>query len=163
MNNAKANHQIKLVSAENVIQAAGYADQVGLPLNRHLTISWEHAQCIGRVQDIQARFLERFSKWTRYHGGVPAYVWSMEKGPVLGYHSHIFCHVPSVLLADFKKMIPRWIDGEPDQSGATSAKRAPNTMTMAIARNPTEYWTLSSVLTTAAAKPMAPRASRRVP
>ena len=119
MNKAKANHQIKLASAENVIQAAGYADQVGLPLNRHLTISWEHAKCIGRVQDVQAKFLERFSKWIRYHGCTPAYAWSIENGPVLGYHSHIFCYVPSILLADFKKMVPRWIDGEPDQSGAT--------------------------------------------
>lgn len=119
MNKAKANHQIKLAWAENIIQATGYADQVGLPLNRHLTIGWEHAQCIGRVQDIQAKFLERFSKWIRYHGGIPAYVWSIENGPVLGYHSHIFCHVSSALLTDFKKMVPRWIDGEPDQSGAT--------------------------------------------
>ena len=105
--------------AVNIIQAAGYADQVGLPLNRHLTISWEHAQCIGWVQEVQGKFLERFSKWTLYHGGVPAYVWSMEKGPVLGYHSHIFCNIPGVLFRPFKRMAPGWIDGEPDQSGAT--------------------------------------------
>lgn len=119
MNNAKENHLIKLALAENIIQAAGYADQVGLPLNRHLTISWEHAQCIGRVQDVQGKFLERFSKWIRYHGGNPAYVWSIENGPALGYHSHIFCHVPTDLFRSFKRMVPGWIDGEPNQSGPT--------------------------------------------
>lgn len=119
MNKTKANRQIKLALAENTIQAAGYADQVGLSLNRHLTVSWDHAQCIGRVQDIQSKFLERFSKWIRYHGVIPAYVWSIENGYVLGYHSHIFCHVPADLYRPLKKMVPGWIDGEPDQSGPT--------------------------------------------
>lgn len=119
MNKRKARRQINLVSAENAIQAVGYADQIGLFLNRHMTISWEHAQCIGRVQDIQGVFLERFSKWIRYHGGIPAYIWSIENGPVLGHHSHIFCHVPLDLARGFKKMVPAWIDGDVDQDGAT--------------------------------------------
>jgi hypothetical protein len=113
----KITENIKVAPAENVIQAAGFADQIGLFLNRHLTVSWEHAQCIGRVQDIQGKFLERYSKWIRYHGAVAAYVWSIENGRTLGYHSHIFCHVPPNLFMGFKSMVPRWIDGEVDQSG----------------------------------------------
>ncbi len=106
-----------MASAENAIQAVGFADQIGLSLNRHLTVSWEHAQCVGRVQEIQGRFLERFSKWIRYHGGVPAYCWSIENGQTLGYHSHIFCYVPRRLLKWFRRMVPKWIDGDVDQSG----------------------------------------------
>ena len=119
MNKTKRQDSINLLAAENVIQAAGYADQIGLPLNRHLTITWELAQCVGRVQDIQTRFLERYAKWVRYHGSNPAYVWVIENGSVWGYHSHIMIHVPSHLYTDFKKMLPRWIDGEPDLSGHT--------------------------------------------
>jgi hypothetical protein len=119
MNRSKANRQITLSAAENAIQAVGYADLIGLPLNRHLTVSWEHAQCVGRVQDVQGRFLERFCKWVRYHGVVGAYVWSIENGAVLGYHSHIFLHVPSCLLKPFMGKLPDWIDGDVDQSGGT--------------------------------------------
>ena len=119
MNKTKRQASIKLGSAENVIQAAGYADQIGLPLNRHLTITWELAQCVGRVQDIQTRFLARYAKWICYHGSKPTYVWAIENGPVWGYHSHILIHVPSHLYKNFRKMVPRWIDGEPDQSGHT--------------------------------------------
>ena len=123
-NRRKRQASINLTSAENVIQAAGYADKIGLPLNRHLTISWEHAQSIGRHQDIQGKFLQRYAKWLNYHGGVPAYVWSIENGAALGHHSHILIHVPSALYCEFRKMIPKWIDGEPDQSGATKTYRS---------------------------------------
>lgn len=117
MNRIKITKNIHLASAENAIQAAGYADSIGLSLNRHLTVSWEHAQCIGRVQDIQGKFLERFSKWIKYHGSIPAYIWAIENGRALGYHSHIFCHAPQKLFKGFKSMVPRWIIGEVDQSG----------------------------------------------
>ena len=113
----KPNMTITLELAENVVQAVGFADIAGLPLNRHVTVSWQHAQCVGRVQDIQGKFLERFSKWVRYHGVTPAYVWAIENGRVLGYHSHILCHVPPPLFRSFKRMVLKWIDGEPDQSG----------------------------------------------
>jgi len=117
MNRTKLVKNINLAAAENAIQAAGFADSICLPLNRHLTVSWEHAQCIGRVQDIQGRFLERFSKWARYHGSTAVYVWSIENGRVKGYHSHIFCHVPGRLLKGFRCMVPKWIDGDVEQSG----------------------------------------------
>lgn len=108
-----------MASAENAVQAIGFADQIGLPLNRHLTVSWEHAQCGGRVQEIQGRFLERFSKWIRYQGSLPVYAWSIENGYTLGYHSHIFVHVPRQHLKAFRSKIPKWIDGDVDQSGGT--------------------------------------------
>ncbi len=119
MNKAKAARFINLPSAENAIQAVGYADQIGFPLNRHLTVSWEHAQCLGRVQDLQGGLLERYSKWIRYHNSGAAYVWSIENGAVLGYHSHIFVHVPRLLLKGFRKRLPQWIGGNVDQSGPT--------------------------------------------
>ena len=117
MNRTKSARNINLASAENAVQAVGFADLIGLSLNRHLTVSWESAQCIGRVQDIQGRFLERFSKWIRYQGSLPVYVWSIENGYTLGYHSHIFCHVPRQHLKGFRSKLPKWIDGDVDQAG----------------------------------------------
>lgn len=114
---------IKLAAAENAIQAVGYASLIGLTLNRHVTVSWEHAQCVGRTQDIQGKFLERYSKWIRYHGDSGAYVWSIENGAALGYHSHIFLHVPPQYFRPFMAKLPDWIDGDVDQSGGTRTYR----------------------------------------
>jgi len=119
MNLRKPNPHISLAPAENVIQAVGHADRIGLPLNRHLTISWDHADCVGRIQDVQGKFLERFSKWAKYRGVPPTYVYALENGDVMGQHSHIPLHVPRKHLAGFKRMIPRWIDGDVDQTGTT--------------------------------------------
>jgi len=107
---------IPLRAAENVIMAAGFADQIGLPLNRFVTVAWEWAQCVGRIQDHQARFLERMSKWLKYRGVVPAFVWVIENGPTKGLHSHIAVHVPSEHLAGFKRKARTWVDGDVDKN-----------------------------------------------
>jgi hypothetical protein len=117
MNRAKPTMQIHLNAAENIIQAIGFSNQIGLPLNRFLTISWEHAQAVGRVHDNQGRFLERYMKWIRYYRSTGAYVWSIEQGRVWGYHSHVLIHVPLKLIGSFKKSVPNWINGDVDQSG----------------------------------------------
>lgn len=115
----KISISISLNSADNAIQAVGYADQIGRPLNRFVTIDWQLAQCLGRFQDVQGKFFERFSKWARYRNFGVAYVWALENSRDIGIHSHILIHVPSHHLIDFKRIVPKWIDGDVDQSGAT--------------------------------------------
>ena len=102
---------ISLSSAENVITAVGYADQRGHPLNRHLTISWYVAGLPGRVLDAQREILQLASKWLKYRGVTPAYVWAIENSPRFRDHSHIYIHVPRHLAGKFRKMVNRWVKG----------------------------------------------------
>ena len=112
----RATATISLKAAENLIMAAGVADQMDLPLNRFVTVDWESAECVGRMQDIQGLFLERMSKWLKYRNVIPAYLWVIEDGRVKGLHSHILVHVPSEDLSDFKRKVPAWVDGDIDKS-----------------------------------------------
>lgn len=96
--------------------AARFAYHLALPLNRFVTVDWESAECVGRMQDIQGRFLERMGKWLRYRNVIPAYLWVIEDGRVKGLHSHILVHVPSEHLSDFKRKVPAWVDDDIDQS-----------------------------------------------
>jgi hypothetical protein len=121
-----ATKAIPLTGAENIIQAAGYANQIGVPLNRHLTISWDVAGMPGRVQDAQLEVLQLASKWLSYHGVTPAYVWAIENSPTLHYHSHIMIHVPDGMTRKFRTMVDRWVKcvgGDPRTRGAIRMTR----------------------------------------
>lgn len=118
---------ISLAGAQNLIQAVGYAAQIGVPLNRFLTISWYVAGLPGQVLDAQREVLQLASKWLAYHGVTPAYVWVIENGPRLRYHSHIFLHVPKHLARRFRNpMVNRWVKrtgADPTTRGAIRMKR----------------------------------------
>ena len=103
------NKSISLTGAQNIIMGAGYADQIDARLNRHLTISWYVGGLPGQVIDAQREVLQLASKWLSYHGVTPAYVWVIENGPVLQYHSHIVIHVPKHLAKQFRQMVNRWV------------------------------------------------------
>ena len=101
--------------------SAGYAGQIGAPLNRHLTIAWDVAGVPGRGLDAQREVLQLASKWLRYQGVTPAYVWVVENSPVKHYHSHIMVHVPHGLVRRFRRMVNRWVKnvgGDPHTRGA---------------------------------------------
>ncbi len=122
----KGARQISLLGAQAFLQAAGFAGVIGVPLNRHLTISWHVAETIGRVQDLQREVLQLAAKWLRYHGVQPAFVWVVENGYVLGHHSHIAIHVPDHLVRRFRVMADRWVQhvgGNPKNRGAVRMTR----------------------------------------
>lgn len=105
----KKSRHIPLYAAQNFCAAVGYANQTDKRLNRHLTISWEMAQTVGRIQDVQVAFLARMSKWLQYRHVTPVYAWVLELGGYRGLHGHYLIHVPSEHLRAFKRMVPRWI------------------------------------------------------
>lgn len=110
----RLSRHITLTQAENLAHAVGFARQIGFPLNRHLTVLWEHAGVVGRVQDVQARFLELMRKWLQYRTVEAAWVWVVEDGACMGLHSHILVHVPNPYLTAWKRMLPNWLDGDVD-------------------------------------------------
>ncbi len=105
---------ITLGQAESLAHAVGFARQMGSPLNRFLTVLWERASVVGRIQEAQARFLERMRKWLKYRGIDTAWVWVIENGREMGLHSHILVHVPAAHFNAWKNMLPAWVDGDVD-------------------------------------------------
>lgn len=95
--------------AANLVQAIGHANSINTPLNRYVTINWQVAGVIGRVQDAQARFLERLRKWAIHRGFAPAYIWVLENSATNGLHAHYLLHVPSEHLVAFRRMLKRWV------------------------------------------------------
>lgn len=82
-----ASSPIPFHHVENIIQAAGYALQLGFPLYHHLTIRWPTGNW-----DHHGDILRAIAEWQRYHVGCPVYVWAKEANG--GAHSHILLHLP---------------------------------------------------------------------
>lgn len=94
-----------------------HAIEIGLPLNRFVTINWEAAG----VEDCTratGRFLKFASDWLRRHRARLAYVWVQERGPRVGQHVHILLHVPPALARRFSELQRGWLGA----SGARVAK-----------------------------------------
>lgn len=95
--------------AENLIQAVGFAEQIGAPLNAHYTVTWFAGEK-ENVRAYQTKLFERYQKWADYRGFTAAYTWSLERSPKLGLHSHILLHVPPTMRHELRhRMFKRWI------------------------------------------------------
>ncbi|MBT5112383.1 MAG: hypothetical protein HOM28_00790 [Rhodospirillales bacterium] len=93
---------IKFKTAENIVQAAGFASAMGLPLEYHLTVRWSDKSSSHHYE-----LLRKIADWQRYNIGKAVYVWSREaKG---GHHSHILLHIPRSLSAKFRKLVVLWL------------------------------------------------------
>ena len=98
-------------SAENLLQAVGFAEQIGAPLNAHFTVTW-FASEKENVRAYQTRLFERYQKWASYRGFTAAYTWALERSPKLGLHSHILLHVPPTVATRHElrhRMFKRWV------------------------------------------------------
>jgi hypothetical protein len=119
--------------ARKLIAAARFARRIGLPLNQHITIHWEHAG----VPDHEAgaatsRFLRLASQWIATRGGQFAYAWVRENGAGKGSHLHVLAHVPSGLsLGPMQRGWLRKITGSTYVSGTIMTKRVGGTRSAA--------------------------------
>jgi hypothetical protein len=101
----------------NLFAAARHAAEIGLPLNRFVTINWEAAG-VGDGVKATGRFLKHAGDWLRRHGRRLAYVWVQERGRRVGQHVHILLHVPPPCARRFGQLQARWLRA----SGATLRK-----------------------------------------
>ena len=119
--------------AEKLISAARFAWQIGLPLNQHITIHWEHAG----VPDHEAgaatsRFLRLASQWIAKRGGRFAYAWVRENGAGKGSHLHVLAHLPPGLsLGPMQRGWLRKITGRPYVTGTIRTTRIGGTRSSA--------------------------------
>lgn len=91
-----------------ILDAALWAVELGLPLNRFVTINWEAAG-VPASSKATGRFLKYAGDWLRRRGSQIAYVWVQERGPRVGQHVHILIHVPARLARRFSELQRRWL------------------------------------------------------
>ena len=79
-----------------MIEAANFAERIGLAFNRHWTVHYEMA---GIAENDGAAFVGRLLALVRKHvqraGGELAALWARENGDGKGGHVHILLHLPT--------------------------------------------------------------------
>jgi hypothetical protein len=91
-----------------MIEAANFAERIGLAFNRHWTVHYEMA---GIAEHDGAAFVGRLLSLVRKHvrraGGELAALWARENGDGKGGHVHILLHLPSSMTLHNRTR--RWI------------------------------------------------------
>jgi hypothetical protein len=99
---------IRFDTAENIIQAAGYAQTIDCPLDYHLTIKWllEHVTP-AQARDYHHILIQKIGEWQKNNFRARIFVWGREaKG---GPHSHILLHCPRDKKPKLAKMVTKWL------------------------------------------------------
>ncbi len=95
---------------ENIEAAARFASDIGLPLNKFLTLHMEGAGLTElRARQAIADFLQRIRRWIRVKGGQFCYIAVRENGVGEGEHVHLLLHVPPDLFAKFSHRQSGWL------------------------------------------------------
>lgn len=95
--------------ALNLLEAAFFSQQCGMPLNRFTTIHWQKGGIAGPSQWATGRFLKLAADWLRLRGATLAYIWVRENGHDKGDHVHILLHVPPDLARAFSSRQRGWL------------------------------------------------------
>lgn len=96
------------LACRNIIDAALYAEAVGSPLNRWITINWDRGK-VERPLWATGRFLKLATDWLRSKGVSAGYVWVRESGAHKGNHVHIIMRVPDALATAFSSHQSGWL------------------------------------------------------
>ena len=107
----------------DLLAAAHRARDLGLPLNRHITVHWEAAGVPdSRAMAATTAFLKSLRDWL---GAETAYLWTRENGDGKGSHVHILAHLPAGRRwhgARGRRWIER-ISGKPYIAGVIKTRR----------------------------------------
>ncbi|BCW87123.1 hypothetical protein sos41_02490 [Alphaproteobacteria bacterium SO-S41] len=94
---------------EGIFAAAGFAYEIGLPLNRLITINWSTMGLSDKEASLATpKFLTRLRDWIRKSGGELAYVWVRENGNEEGSHVHILAHIPTTMTWNSGRSV-KWV------------------------------------------------------
>ena len=106
----RESHGLTARQIANLMAAVLMASQIGLPLNRFITLHWEAAGL--RLDDMATatgRFLGLLSKWLGRRGHRTAWIWVHENGGNEGAHCHLLVHVPPDCVGDLTAAQKRWL------------------------------------------------------
>lgn len=126
---------IKRRPAVNIHHATRYAQRLGLPLNRAVTINFDLTECNpARASHAFRKLLtQRFAPWLRRSRDVrkhvpPTYVWTLEC-PRGHTGVHWLVHVPRRMYGAFNQRLTEWLTsllGAPPEPGAIKIQRIRN-------------------------------------
>lgn len=106
----RVSHSLSKAQVANLIAATGHATQIGLPLNRMITIHWQAA---GVPLEVMARatgrFVDLLSKAIARQGHRTAWLWVHENGDGKGAHCHLLAHAPRSAGASVRKLQRGWL------------------------------------------------------
>lgn len=107
---ARESHALSTAQIANLIAAKAYAAQIGLPLNRMITIHWEAAGVpLEGMTKATGRFVDLLTKTLARHGSQTACLWVHEGGEDKGGHCHLLIHVPANLVPKIIKLQRGWL------------------------------------------------------
>jgi hypothetical protein len=106
----RESHALTSAQLGNLIAATAYADVIGLPFTRMITIHWQSAGiALSRIAWANGRFLDLLSKTLARQGHSMAAIWVQEGGPNKGGHCHILAHVPASTIKVISRLQRRWL------------------------------------------------------
>ncbi len=106
----RPSHGLKAAQIVNLRAARAHAKDLGLALNRMVTIHWKLA---GVTLDGMAKatgaFIDKLTKWLARRGHKTAWLWVHENVGDKCWHCHILIHIPADLVRDLPNAQRRWL------------------------------------------------------
>jgi len=94
----------------NLVAAARYAQRLGLPFNRMITIHWEAAGLpLAAMAGATGRFIDLLGKAVSRHGSRLACLWVHEGGQAKGGHCHLLAHIHADLVPSVTRLQRGWL------------------------------------------------------
>lgn len=104
----KVSYSLTAAQVLLIKNAARHAIHLGLPFNRAITIDWELGG-INDAQKAQTSFFKLLRDWLTRWGQATAYVWVLERGEVMGIHSHVLIYVPPQHIPRLSRLQRGWL------------------------------------------------------
>ena len=113
----RATVELTAAQSDNLIAAACYATEIGLPLTRMITIHWQSSGVpLQLMAATTGRFIDLLTKALARHGSKTAWLWVHENGNRKGGHCHLLVHVRTVHVPVIMHLQVGWlrrITGQP--------------------------------------------------
>ncbi|MFV3074604.1 hypothetical protein [Niveispirillum fermenti] len=126
----RESHALTGAQVANLKAAERFAEKIGRPLTRMITIHWEAAGVpLGEMAKATGRFTDLMTKALARHGSPTAWLWTHENVPGNGHakggHCHLLAHVPAPLVPALTALQRGWlrrITGRPYQARVIHSK-----------------------------------------
>lgn len=90
----RTNDALSTLQVGQLLEAASFAAEAGMPFNRFTTVHWQSAG-VANALEATGGFLKRLGDAVKSGGGKFAYLWVRENGIGKGEHVHILWHGPA--------------------------------------------------------------------
>lgn len=122
----RESHELTAAQIANLKAAECHAGQIGLALNRAITIHWQAAGMpLDGMAKATGRFTDLLTKALARHGSRTAWLWTHENSGRNGGHCHLLAHVPADLVPVVTGLQRGWlrrITGQPYSAGVIHSR-----------------------------------------